>query len=218
MTETFTSQKLMFAVDIIEPAQGRHPAVIFLHGTDGFSSSSQPNSYLANFLAERGYSVIAVHYLYPTDHIANGPESLQTNLVRWCRTISDAVSFASHRPNVWPGRIALLGVSLGATLALLLGGRLDRVRAVVTFCGTLPAPLRGLIDTMPPTLILHGLKDKKVPIGEAYSLEMWLRRNKYPYQMKVYCSEGHIFSSDAAQDASQVAFEFLDQYVANPEA
>src|SRR5437763_1634317 len=59
----------------------------------------------------------------------------------WLRTISQAMAYIRGRPGIDPDRVALLGVSLGAFLALSIATDFAaRIRAVVEISGGMPEP------------------------------------------------------------------------------
>jgi len=217
-TETFPSENTEISVEIFDWKEGKHPAVVLLHGADGLTFRPEPYHALASLMAESGLIVFLVHYFEGTNTKWSDQETTRKNFIKWGRTVKHAVDFAASRPNVLPGRIALFGTSLGASLALALAAISPGIRAVVEFFGGMPAATVTLLKSMPPTLIVHGAKDELVPVKKARELEELLTAKKVPHETKIYPDEGHIFSARAAQDAALLAVAFLNKYLQDPPA
>ncbi|HEX8320238.1 acyl-CoA thioester hydrolase/BAAT C-terminal domain-containing protein [Longimicrobium sp.] len=108
----------------LPPGRGPHPLVVVLGGSEGGFDDLR-----ASALASRGYAALAVAYFglpgLPGELFAVPVERVEAAL-EWART----------RPGLDAGRVALLGTSKGAELALLAATRLPRVRAVVAYAPT----------------------------------------------------------------------------------
>ena len=191
-------------------APGKYPAVLALHGSGGIREgwSDQPS----RLMAGQGYSVFLVHYFERTGTIGADPETTHRHFPDWMRTIGDAITFAMKHESVDPARVALLGFSLGAYLALAVASVDPRVTAVVDFFGGLPEELHGF-TRMPPVLILHGEDDRVVPVSEATRLQQLLERTGTPYEIKLYPGAGHIFNGMQFLDAGQRTVQFLKKHL-----
>ncbi len=217
---TFTSGTKAVTVDRFEPeAQGKYPAVILVHGADGFAEHTATLMEFARMLARTGHVALVVHYFERTDtRVAKGKayidaETIEANFVTWMATLADAVTFATKQPNVDPRRVGLLGFSLGAYLSLSVATLDSRVGAVVDFYGGLPAYFCNLFKKFPPVLILHGKEDKIISVDEATKLERLFKERKLTYEMKLYPRQGHVFKGDDARDAAHTAIRFLKKYL-----
>jgi dienelactone hydrolase len=105
---------------LYEPAgAGRHPAVVVLPG----SSGGVPN-FIAPTLASRGYAVLLLGYFNAQ---GRPPNLIEIPLEYFAR----AFAWLKSRPSVAPGKLAVLGISRGGELALLLGATFPEVNAVV---------------------------------------------------------------------------------------
>ncbi len=212
---SFESAGKPIAVDWHRTARpGPRPAVLMLHGRDGPHRVAEAYRYAAQSLAAQGYHVLFVRYFDSTDGDASvfGAAGL-SNFFAWTRAITDAVTWAASREAIDPGRIGLLGVSLGASIALAQASGDLRVKAVVDFYGALPAPALALLRRMPPTLILHGAQDWVIPVAAAYQLEHFLRAHGAAYDMHIYPDQGHGFQGAAGADAVQRAAAFFDRHL-----
>jgi dienelactone hydrolase len=100
------------------------PVVLVLGGSEGGFDDLQ-----AAALASRGFAALAVGYF----GAAGLPDELFGIPVE---RVSDALRWVQGRPDVDGSRVALLGTSKGAELALLAATRLPEVRAVVLYAPT----------------------------------------------------------------------------------
>jgi carboxymethylenebutenolidase len=213
VTETFLNEDLPISIEIFALPEGRHPAIVFLHGANGLTSRSQSFYRFADYLAESGYVIFLVHYFDGTGITWADNQAIRKNFIRWRKVAYDAVCFAAERSNVLTEHIGLLGVSLGATLALSLAAVRPDIGAIAEFFGALPAQAAALMKFMPPTLIVHGGEDKDVPVEEAYKLEQLLKEKGFTYEMKIFPEEGHVFGTEAAQDVARLTVRFFDKYL-----
>lgn len=112
----------------LPPSTGRRPAIIQLHGSEGGSMAGARTR--AGVLASRGYPVLALNYVaYRYGAAIPGVPDTFVNLpVELLQKARDALA---SRPEVDPNRIALVGGSKGAELALVSATRLPWVKAVV---------------------------------------------------------------------------------------
>ncbi|HEY3341668.1 MAG TPA: alpha/beta fold hydrolase [Anaerolineae bacterium] len=110
----------------ISQGPGPHPTVILLHGYPG----DEKNLDLAQAIRRTGWNVLFFHYrgawgsegAFSTDHALED--------------VSAALDFlrlpdSQRNYRVDPNRIALVGHSMGAYLALVAGSRLDAIRRIV---------------------------------------------------------------------------------------
>ena len=190
----------------------RFPAVIGLYGSGGgHASMAEP----ASLLAGRGFTVYVLHYFDRTATTEiDGLQTIFRHFPIWMKTLWDAVSFVARQPQVDPGRIGLLGFSLGAYLALSDAAIDSRIQAVVEFFGGMPKEMKLFTRRLCPVLILHGEQDKTVPVEEAYHLRQILERKQIAYEMQIYPDVGHGFSGEIWRDAGLRTVAFLERHLA----
>src|ERR1035437_9104851 len=192
-TESFFSHERAVAVDIFDLPNGPCPTVVLLHGSDGLELRREAFESFAAFLARRGVAVFLVHYFDGTGvQIVNRAIMLE-KFTTWANTISDAVDFAGSRQGVAPSKVGLLGFSLGASLALSVAAAKPGIGAVVQYFGGMPPVTEAVLQSMPPTVIIHGAADLIVPVEEAYRLERLLKERSSVYEMRIFPDEGHFF-------------------------
>jgi carboxymethylenebutenolidase len=211
-TDTFSSGGKAIRIDRFLPAGDKQlPAVIALHGSTGMaeSFSDQP----ARMLAASGYAVFLLHYFDRTGTVVPTKQEMHDLFPDWMAVISDSIGYVNQLAQVEKDRVGLIGISLGAYLALSMGATDPRVKAVVDFCGGLPKELAAQCAQMPPTLILHGEVDTSVPVAEAHRVEALMRRTNSAYEKKIYPGVGHFFSGATMMDAAQKTLSFLKKHL-----
>jgi carboxymethylenebutenolidase len=192
---------------------GRGPAVLLLHGADGLTFADGYRL-AARVLAGAGYHVAFVHYLDRTDERRVAYSTLRQNFPLWASTVRDAVAWLGRQPLADPERLGIVGISLGATLALETAASDPRVKAIVDYFGPLPEGMAARKPRLPPTLILHGSADHIVPVSNAHALEKLLQQSGTPYEIKIYPGQGHALLGMAQLDSANRATEFLGRYLA----
>jgi carboxymethylenebutenolidase len=189
------------------------PAVILLHGCDGWQQLCAYSS-ISKMLAEKGYVVIVIRYFDRIGTPDEVPAADKAEFVRWLKgeatgekqkearrhfdawlaTVTDAVAYARGLPHVEKHSIALAGFSLGGYLAVSAAANPQlQVSAVVELFGGLPEEIRPKVQTMPPTLILHGELDDIVSVKEAHALFGLLSLKGQCVEAKIYPGVGHAF-------------------------
>jgi carboxymethylenebutenolidase len=213
-TGSFVSQGKTIGVEKFEPKEGgKHPAILILHGAGGMEIGGPEFREFARELARRGYVAQIVHYFDRTGtRRADGP-AIGRSFSSWMLTIGDALTEVSKQSNVDPGRIGLLGFSLGSYLSLSVASQDRRVSAVVEYFGGLPDPFTWNLKRFPPTLILHGDADPVVPVAEARKLERLFREKNLPFEIRVYAGQGHRFTGEDDKDAYLRSLAFFDKHV-----
>lgn len=186
----------------VPKGDGKRPAILVLHGADGFTLFNGAHyQAMAKEMAGHGYAVYLVHYFDRTGTKFADFKTCVTNFPAWLQVIDEAVTYVGQQPGVDARRIGLLGMSLGAFLSLAYATESRRVEAVVEFFGGLPAPFVPKLRRLPPTLILHGAKDRVVPVEEAEKLEKLLKEKKLPHEIKIYPTQDHGFTGDDLKDS-----------------
>jgi carboxymethylenebutenolidase len=214
-TTSFTSGGRSITVEWFGAAGGaaRAPAVVMLHGADGLSRRGAQYRAGARSLAAGGYHVALVHYFDRTGTQWASLPAIFQNFSAWMETLSDALAFVGAQPGVDPGRLGVVGISLGAALSVATAANDPRIKALVDYFGPVPEGSLAGATRLPPTLVLHGAADPIVPVSNARSLEAFLQARGVPHEVQVYPGEGHGFSGTAQADADRRVAAFLDRHL-----
>jgi carboxymethylenebutenolidase len=212
-TETFVSGGATVTAEWFESASAgtASPAVLLLHGADGMTRG-ETYRFGARALAASGFHVVLVRYFERTGDRRANWSSLRQDAPLWLETIRDAVTYVAAQPGVDRERIAVVGFSLGASLALAAAGEDARIKAVVDVFGPMPAGAERAART-PPVLILHGARDRVVPVDNAHRIETLLKARGVPHEIKIYPDQGHGFHGAAQIDAAGRILAFLQRHL-----
>ncbi len=220
-----------FRPDIPAAAQTKRPAILMLHGVDGADKYGRYYREYARALSAEGFHVFYVHYFdtSPYDNLLGMTDKdLGETILRdrddWIDAVADVLGQVGQLEEIDPGRVGLLGFSLGGFVSLSATERLVKVKAkdrtrpacVVEFFGGLFEDGHGRpvvrVEDFPPTLILHGEQDQRVPVAKAYELQEKLAAAQVPYEIKTYPDRGHsILGEDAGRRAIAFFKKHLDQ-------
>jgi carboxymethylenebutenolidase len=192
-------------------AGGKRPAVLLLHGADGMTRAENYR-FGARALAAAGFHVALVRYFERTGDARANWASLRQDAPLWLDTVRDAVGFVSRQPDVDAARIAVLGFSLGASLALAAAGQDGRIKAVVDVFGPVPEGAEKA-GRAAPVLILHGAQDGIVPVAHAHKLQALLKARGTPHEIMIYPDQGHGFFGAAQMDAGARILAFLQRHL-----
>lgn len=189
---------------------GRTPAVLILHGAHGLGDGSlyYPQ---AKALAERGITAFVVHYF---DGIPQAHKAAPNLHDEREAIVSAAIGYVARQGFVDPDRIGIFGLSLGSFQALSIGSHDPRIQAVVDQVGAMPAEvLRRGVTRMPPTLVLHGDRDRTVPVARARELVRLLEQLGVDHEVKIYKGEGHTFRGEAREDSIARTVDFFERHL-----
>lgn len=200
------------------PAAGQRtgetrPAVLLLHGADGLTFEAGYRM-AAQVVAASGFNVAFLHYLDRTGERRVAYSTLRQRFPLWAETVRDGLSWVAGQPGADPGRLGIVGISLGAALGLHVAAGDGRVKALVDYFGPVP---EGLADgglRLPPTLILHGENDRVVPVSNARALARLLEASGTPHELQIYPGQGHSLTGLAQLDAASRTAAFLGRYLA----
>lgn len=196
---------------------GPHAAVVLLHGSSGWRPEYVD---IARRFADADFIALVLDYYAETGGAEIGSEEKLKNWESWRQTLQAAVGYLQGMPSVAGDRIALVGYSRGAFLAVSVAGSLPAVKAVVDFYGgggggtlTLDQEVRGL----PPLLIVHGERDSVVPVSFGEALRRAVLEAGGQVEMHLLRDEGHAFnlpwsptySKESDEQSLGLALDFL---------
>jgi dienelactone hydrolase len=163
----------------------------------------------ARFFADHGFRVLIADYMNTTPN----DQPTSANFRRWAQVVDDIIAELHSRPLPRSRKIALIGQSLGAPVALLAGSRKSGVDAIAEWSGLVPNQIFSQIQNLPPLLIIHGEHDEEVPIVNARQLVRLCELKDFTCEAGLYPDEGHVFSSKATEVANQRTLTFFRSYL-----
>ena len=208
-TDHFLSGGQRIAVEVFPAPRADAPCVIVLHGASGLAAGNRFLAQVAGGFASLGFHTYLVHYFERTGTTYAGDATIQASFPAWRETVRDAGAWVQRdHPDA---RVGIFGYSLGGYLAVATSAQDASVSAVVELAGglaegTTPAKL-------PPTLVLHGDRDTRVPFAEAGRLKATLERTGSVHEMHVYQGEGHILSFPSYLDVVQRGAAFFGRHL-----
>jgi carboxymethylenebutenolidase len=188
------------------------PAVLLLHGADGVKAGRHYHL-AAQVVAAAGYHAFLLHYLDRTGERRASYSEIGLNFPAWAETVRDALTFLHDHSAVDPKRLALIGTSLGAGLALGVAAKDTRVRALVSYFGFLPETVRDTAKRLPPSLVLHGARDSVIPVSNAHAIRKLLEKLNTDHEVHIYPDQGHSFQGFAQLDAANRTATFLHKHL-----
>jgi putative phosphoribosyl transferase len=142
------------ATFLVPEGRVKPPLVVFAHGW-GSSQVSPRNREIAEALAEAGLGALLFDF---SGHGDSEGDADATGIREQCDDLSDAIDFAEARGEFGP--IGVAGSSSGGAVALAVGARDERVRALVLRAPSADASLADAARTRVPTLVIQGEADR----------------------------------------------------------
>lgn len=125
--------------------EGPHPAVLLLHGSEGGAPPDLRAR--AVTLANQGYAAFAISYFaWPYQQVEGVPQAFVNLPVE---SVARALDWLSAQPSADTERLAVVGISKGAELALLAATQYPRIKHVVA-CVPSDVVWSGFGGTAPP--------------------------------------------------------------------
>ncbi|PZV20365.1 MAG: esterase [Leptolyngbya sp.] len=184
------------ALDLYQPpsAQGPHPAIVTIYGGAWQRGSPAATARFSSYMAAQGYTVVAIDYRHAPEHrFPTQIEDVQAALA-WIRDRAATYS-------IDPGRMALVGWSAGAHLAMLAAyepGALP-IRAVVSYYGPVnlaagyyDPPVPDPIDTTAVLESFLGGNPEQLPELYQRASPVFAVRPGLPPTLLIYGQRDHI--------------------------
>ena len=203
----FTSGERQVAYDIYGP-QSTGPLIIMLHGVGG-PDAPLYRSLAENLATKNNYTVLFLHYFDASDTYRASPE----NYLAWEKAVAGLTQECKKNPQWSQRKIAILGFSLGASVALASGSQMLPVSAVAEWYGSLPDEFFYQLKGMPPLLILHGQRDDNIPVSNARQLIQLCQMKHFTCESHIYPSQAHGFLPPDFDDAVKRTVSFFSQHL-----
>lgn len=195
-------------VEMVEPAAVPAGATVLLfHGIGGMLGDGSLMRRSARALAARGFRAGIVHYFNATGTLFATHGGVREHAEAWREAMA---TVTRHYAAETGAPVGLFGYSLGGFLAVPVARDVSGVGAVVVLSGgVLEDHENTPLPRVPPLLLLHGVRDTKVPLARAEALDRLARRAGAPVELVTYAGEGHAFDARAERDALERAARFF---------
>ncbi len=196
------------------PGDAPRPAVLLLHGANGFDGQIANYDRYASQLAANGVDAYLVYYYSANDQrlMSSGTDVFMARYPAWAKLVDD-LAHSLLREKESNGKIGLVGFSNGATLAAGAGALDPAITAAVIYYGAPPFPIMDQVKRLPPLLILHGDADAIIPLGQGQALASFAHNLGGSADIVVYPGARHGFGSrldtKEGADALSRAISFL---------
>ncbi|MDF2115095.1 dienelactone hydrolase family protein [Roseiarcaceae bacterium H3SJ34-1] len=191
-------------------ASRKVPAVVLVHGSDGAGERYRA---VSRKLAAAGFNVFMVHYLDMTG--GRRTRAMVANIPAWNKAVRGAIDHAADQSGAVGRQVGVIGVSFGGVLAVLSAQQDPHVGAVVSYFGYVPGGT--VTKRLPPTLILHGAKDRIVPVESAMALQQIVQKQGVPNEIRIFPEAGHGFGLREEMQAMQEVTAFLRRHLGAPQ-
>jgi dipeptidyl aminopeptidase/acylaminoacyl peptidase len=187
--------------------------VLVLHGAGGTLLDGPEMRRVARALATDGNAVYLLHYFQPTGTMFALDATMQRNFRTWLEVVQSAVT-AVQQERGSRAPVGIYGYSLGGFLALRAASDNPQVGAVVEHAGGVWNKRMDKIGRMPPVLMVHGERDKRVPFAQyAEPLVPVLRRRATKLETHFFPDEGHVFGRPAMETVRSDAARFFRRHL-----
>ena len=204
LSTSFRHEGRTVRVEIYRPV-GTHavPGALVLHGASDLGRGWFVYPF-AKAMAVLGVTAAVVHYYagFGNRKGKASPSIFQTRE----RIVKNALRFLASRKDIRADSLGVYGMSIGGFHALAE----KRVRAVVSLGGGLSGHNpKSAVVKLPPTLIMHGSRDRVVPLKRALAVTRAIEKVGGPVEMKIYKRVGHSLSSKTHKDAVNTIARFM---------
>jgi dienelactone hydrolase/predicted lactoylglutathione lyase len=208
------------------------PALVLLHG---FGRNAWTERHLAELAAASGYKVLVLALRGWL-----GSEGDSDQGLRQPDDVVAAIDWLRRLPSVDPGRIGLIGASMGGQVALLAAARRPAIRCVAALFPPTDleqwylanphmqpylddldnaaglrarSPVHHVDEIEAPVLLMHGDADENVPLEQSLRMTETLRAAGKEAELLIVSGASHFFSVRENAIARQSLFAFLRQHL-----
>jgi dienelactone hydrolase len=194
------------------------PAVLILSGSKGFGAPAYDE--IGQTFGAAGLDAYLVHVLSPADLAAIATAGsararigyYASRLSQWTTAVRGVASYFNALPGR-PGKVGVLGISLGAQIAAAASAYRTDIGALVLVDGGFPSGYSQPVRSLPPLRLIWGGADRVFPLSIAGELHRMAQDLGGSASLDVYEGGAHDFflKSGTAQAlaARQSAADFL---------
>ena len=225
-TVQFISDQTPIRAFLARPSQAPEPlpTLVILHEWWGLNDYTKE---LARRFAQVGYVALAPDLYSRQGHkVTTSPQEaadLMNNLSSQhvLRDLNCGTAYLKTQPFVDPQRIGMIGLSMGAILALTQASHSSELRAVVAFYGKVP-PIESINYFTCPIMFHHAGKDTWVTSQEVERLKQGLEKfgksgvvHLYPEADHAFFNESRpeVYRADDARLAWERTLQFLGEHL-----
>lgn len=214
---SFQSGGKMIVVERFAPASGRgRAAILILYGAGGIYMDGPAMHRVARCLAEGGDEAYVVHYFNRTGTMFGLDRNMQTHFEEWVLTARDAVGWV-HARHGGKAPIGIFGYSLGAFVTVAVASDDPRVGAIVEHAGGIWNNQASRLGRLPPTLMIHGLQDQRVPVPKyAAPLLAAVKKHAPHWRTDYFPQEAHVFNPEANAEVREQAAAWFARWLRTP--
>jgi alpha-beta hydrolase superfamily lysophospholipase len=198
----------------------------FIVACHGLFSSKNSRKYieLGTYFRKKGYHVLRFDFRGCGNSAGNFLEATIENRIKDLTEVLDFICKYQSTPN-----IGLFGSSLGGVISVLLASRalFPQIQALVIWStpsrlsvtNNLPEVYQHdfrkynilqASQNLPPTLIVHGARDRVVPISQAYTL---FRNAGFPKKIRIFDTDHRFSSEKERQKAFFLSLNWFNNYM-----
>lgn len=179
---------------------GRVPLVVVVHSTDGIDAAETG---WASFWRNQGYATFLLDYMAPRNADQNGRD-----IPRSPQDIADALKVLATHPRIDTGRVAVQGLSNGATMAVgasgLIGSKAGRIgiapKAYIMLYGGCSYNLKADKIFDAAYLFMVGDKDTLIPASLCTAKEELIANHGNDVRTIVFPDAYHGFDGNTAKE------------------
>ncbi|GLQ98757.1 dienelactone hydrolase family protein [Dyella mobilis] len=186
-------------VDCFAPcADTTHPAVLILSGSKGFGAPAYDE--IGKTFRHAGLNAYLVHFLTQTDlsaidsagSSAAREKYYASRQTQWIADVKSVLAYFNNRPGA-PGKAGMLGISLGAEIALATSANDADIGALVIVDGNFPDGYSQPVHSLPPLLLIWGGADRTFPLPVGLGLQKLARQLGQDPDLEIYKGGAHAF-------------------------
>ena len=144
--------KLIGKICILKNSRKKHPALIILHGSDGYNDNSASAMY-ASALAYHGYAGVSLGY-FGVDPLPKELKDIPLEYFERC------IKYLEKCEYIDKNKIGVIGFSRGGELALLLASKLPQLKIAISYVGS--GKIYGGFGKKPGNIVAWTYKGKPV--------------------------------------------------------
>ena len=209
-----------------------HKSILILTGASGYDETYMK---MAQQFQAEGWNTLILDYYrngldLPGKSVFSGTAE---DYNKWKVNAKNAISLLVKNKYATVDSLVIIGFSRGSSIAFAVGNTDKRVSAIISFYGDLDVDeddtketINFAVKNLPPILLIHGKKDRVVPINRANFIANELKKRNKSFDKVFLNKMGHAFILDSTDENSVEATQhcidkiesFLNNYSTMPSA